>query len=177
MFETWVDLIFDFHLVASVGPSLSFMVNELLTLNFKIVKRSKNKRKFILCTKCKVQLCISGFNLLGENVLWYFFLTKKCFGKKEKEKRETRRKEKKTNKKRERKRITGLFQFSKSNLSKSKSILHIFNSLVITHTTLNFISGQFCSSSVHAQTCFWQNAKRLPRLQTGIFHTLRSGGL
>ena len=27
-------------------------------------------------------------------------------------------------------------------------------SLVITYTTLNFISGQFCSLSVHAHTCF-----------------------
>ena len=50
-------------------------------------------------------------------------------------------------------------------------------SLVITYTTLNFKSGQFCSLSFNAHTCFGQNAKRLSRLKTGIFHTQQSGGL
>ena len=55
------------------------------------------------------------------------FLEKKNALEKRRKRRERRGgKKRKTNKKRERKRKTGLFQFSKSNLSKS-TCLHIFN--------------------------------------------------
>ena len=153
------------------------MVNGLLTLNFKKVKRSKNNRKCILCTKCKVQGAFQDLIFLWAKLFYHYFFDKKNALEKRRKRRERRGgKKRKTNKKRERKRKTGLFQFSKSNLSKSTS-LHIFNSLVITYTTLNFKSGQFCSLSFNAHTCFGQNAKRLSRLKTGIFHTQQSGGL
>ena len=157
------------------------MVNELLTLNFKKVKRSKNKSKFILCTKCKVQPCISGFNLLGEKLLSYFFGQKKMLWKKgEREERdEEERKGREARREREREKQV---YFNFPNQTCPSRLVYTFSTFhwlshVITYNTLNFISGQFCSLSFNAHTCFGQNAKRLSRLKTGIFHTQQSGGL
>ena len=163
--------------MASVGPSLSFMVNGLLTLNFKKFKRSKNNRTCILCSKCKVHFRILFF--WGAKMFSYLFDKKIRKRRKRRERRGgKKRKTKQGEREKEKNRFIPIFtnQTYPSRLVCRFSTFH-WLSLVITYTTLNFKSGQFCSLSFNAHTCFWQNAKRLSRLKTGIFHTQQSGGL
>ena len=92
------------------------MVNELLTLNFKKFKRSKNNRTCILCCTCKVHFRIFFWG----RKCYHICFTKKLEKGEREERDEGERKEDKTRREGEREEQV-YSNFHKSNLSKSIS--------------------------------------------------------